>query len=158
MCRRHSSKIRCAYCGVARFAARFAPLGFRVAPETLALMRAMVERREVDALVPERVWQETEKALREPQATEFFRVLRDCGALQPVYPEIDALFGVPQPAQWHPEIDTGRAHLDGARSGRRTEHGARRCALPRWCTISARERRRTLSGPAIAGTKSAALR
>jgi tRNA nucleotidyltransferase (CCA-adding enzyme) len=92
---------------VARFAARFAPLGFRVAAETLALMRAMVERREVDALVPERVWQETEKALREPKAAEFFRVLRECGALLPVYPEIDALFGVPQPAQWHPEIDTG---------------------------------------------------
>src|ERR1700733_6778463 len=92
---------------VARFAARFAPLGFGVAPETLALMRAMVERREVDALVPERVWQETEKALREPQAAEFFRVLRACGALQPIYPEIDALFGVPQPPQWHPEIDTG---------------------------------------------------
>jgi len=92
---------------VARFAARFAPLGFQVAPETLALMRAMVERREVDALVPERVWQETEKALREPKASEFLRVLRACGALQPIYPEIDALFGVPQPAQWHPEIDTG---------------------------------------------------
>jgi tRNA nucleotidyltransferase (CCA-adding enzyme) len=92
---------------VARFAARFAPLGFRVAPETLALMHAMVERREVDALVPERVWQETEKALREPKASEFLRVLRACGALQPIYPEIDALFGVPQPAQWHPEIDTG---------------------------------------------------
>jgi tRNA nucleotidyltransferase (CCA-adding enzyme) len=92
---------------VARFAARFAPLGFRVAPETLALMRDMVERREVDALVPERVWQETEKALRERSAGEFFRVLRECGALQRIYPEIDALFGVPQPAQWHPEIDTG---------------------------------------------------
>ncbi len=92
---------------VARFAARFAPLGFTVAPETLELMRAMVERREVDALVPERVWQETEKALREPRASEFFQVLRACGALRPIYPEIDALFGVPQPAQWHPEIDTG---------------------------------------------------
>jgi tRNA nucleotidyltransferase (CCA-adding enzyme) len=92
---------------VARFAARFAPLGFRVAPETLELMRTMVDRREVDSLVPERVWQETEKALREPKASEFFRVLRACGALLPVYPEIDALFGVPQPAQWHPEIDTG---------------------------------------------------
>ena len=92
---------------VARFAARFAPLGFRVAPETLDLMRSMVDRREVDSLVPERVWQETEKALREPKAGEFFRVLRACGALQPVYPEIDALFGVPQPKQWHPEIDTG---------------------------------------------------
>ena len=92
---------------VARFAARFAPLGFQVAPETLALMRAMVERGEIHALVPERVWQETEKALRELKAAEFFKVLRECGALQPVYPEIDALFGVPQPAQWHPEIDTG---------------------------------------------------
>ena len=92
---------------VARFAARFSPLGFKVAPETLELMRSMVERREVDSLVPERVWQETEKALREPQASEFFRVLRACGALLPIYPEIDALFGVPQPAQWHPEIDTG---------------------------------------------------
>jgi tRNA nucleotidyltransferase (CCA-adding enzyme) len=92
---------------VARFAARFAPLGFHVAPETLALMRAMVERREVDALVSERVWQETEKALREAKSSEFFGVLRECGALQAIYPEIDALFGVPQPAQWHPEIDTG---------------------------------------------------
>jgi len=92
---------------VARFAARFAPLGFQVAPETLALMRAMVEQKEVDALVAERVWQETEKALREPEASEFFRVLRACGALRVIYPEIDALFGVPQPVQWHPEIDTG---------------------------------------------------
>jgi tRNA nucleotidyltransferase (CCA-adding enzyme) len=70
-------------------------------------MRAMVERGEVDALVAERVWQETEKALREIKAAEFFRVLRECGALLRIYPEIDALFGVPQPAQWHPEIDTG---------------------------------------------------
>jgi tRNA nucleotidyltransferase (CCA-adding enzyme) len=92
---------------VARFAARFAPLGFQVAPETLALMRAMVERGEVDALVAERVWQETEKALRETKASEFFRVLRECGALSRIYPEIDALFGVPQPPEWHPEIDTG---------------------------------------------------
>src|SRR6185312_3499770 len=92
---------------VARFAARFAPRGFRVAAETSALMRVMVERREVDALVPERVWQETEKALREQTAAEFFRVLRECGALQAIYPEIDALFGVPQPAKWHPEIDSG---------------------------------------------------
>jgi tRNA nucleotidyltransferase (CCA-adding enzyme) len=92
---------------VARFAARFAPLGFRVAPETAALMRSMVERGEAAALVAERVWQETEKALRESAASVFFRVLRECGALQAIYPEIDALFGVPQPAQWHPEIDTG---------------------------------------------------
>jgi tRNA nucleotidyltransferase (CCA-adding enzyme) len=92
---------------VARFAARFAPLGFRVAPETMDLMRAMVERGEVDALVAERVWQETEKALRETRASEFFRVLRECEALRRIYPEIDALFGVPQPSEWHPEIDTG---------------------------------------------------
>jgi tRNA nucleotidyltransferase (CCA-adding enzyme) len=92
---------------VARFAARFASLGFHVAPETMALMRAMVERGEVDALVAERVWQETEKALHESGASVFFTVLRECGALKVIYPEIDALFGVPQPEKWHPEIDTG---------------------------------------------------
>jgi len=92
---------------VARFAARFHGLGFRVAPETQDLMRSMVERHEVDSLVPERVWQETEKALAETSAATFFTVLRDCGALAVIYPEIDALFGVPQPARWHPEIDTG---------------------------------------------------
>jgi tRNA nucleotidyltransferase (CCA-adding enzyme) len=92
---------------VARFAARFAPLGFRVAAPTLDLMRSMVERHEVDALVPERVWQETEKALQEPAAGTFFTVLRECGALRVIFPEIDALFGVPQPPRWHPEIDTG---------------------------------------------------
>jgi tRNA nucleotidyltransferase (CCA-adding enzyme) len=92
---------------VARFAARFASLGFHVAPETMALMRAMVERGEADALVAERVWQETEKALHEPGASVFFTVLRECGALKVIYPEIDALFGVPQPEKWHPEIDTG---------------------------------------------------
>ena len=92
---------------VARFAARFAGLDFRLAPETLELMRSMVARREVDALVAERVWQESEKALREPAASTFFSVLRECGALAAIYPELDALFGVPQPARWHPEIDTG---------------------------------------------------
>jgi tRNA nucleotidyltransferase (CCA-adding enzyme) len=92
---------------VARFAARFAPLGFRIAPATLELMRSMALRGEVDALVAERVWQETQKALEEPSAATFFRVLRECGALERVYPEIDALFGVPQPPRWHPEIDTG---------------------------------------------------
>jgi len=92
---------------VARFAARLAPLGFKVAPDTLALMRSMVARHEVDSLVAERVWQESEKALREAAASAFFRVLRECGALARIFPEIDALFGVPQPAEWHPEIDTG---------------------------------------------------
>ncbi|MFI4890576.1 MAG: multifunctional CCA addition/repair protein [Steroidobacterales bacterium] len=92
---------------VARFAAQFAPMGFRVAPETMDLMRAIVTRGELDALVAERVWQESEKALGSPRPGEFFRVLRDCGALRIIFPEIDALFGVPQPAEWHPEIDTG---------------------------------------------------
>lgn len=89
---------------VARFAARF---GFRVAGETLRLMRHVVESGEVDALVPERVWAELEKALSEPKARLFFEVLRECGALHPLFPEIDRLYGVPQPAEPHPEIDTG---------------------------------------------------
>ena len=92
---------------VARFAARYAPLGFRVAEETLELMRAMVAGGEANALVAERVWTETEKALGEPRPDVFITVLRDCGALKVIYPEIDALFGVPQPEKWHPEIDTG---------------------------------------------------
>jgi tRNA nucleotidyltransferase (CCA-adding enzyme) len=91
----------------ARFAARFHGLGFRVADETMALMRAMVEAGEVDALVPERVWQELVKALGEARPSAFFEVLRDCGALARLLPELDRLWGVPQPAQWHPEIDTG---------------------------------------------------
>jgi tRNA nucleotidyltransferase (CCA-adding enzyme) len=92
---------------VARFAARFAELGFRVAPETLELMRRMTEAGEVGALVPERVWQETERALGEAHPEVFFETLRACGALAVIFPEIDALFGVPQPPRWHPEIDTG---------------------------------------------------
>ena len=92
---------------VARFAARFAPLGFTVAPETLELMRKIVERGEMAALVPERVWVETERALGEDRPTAYFAVLRDCGALAAVFPEIAALDGVPQPEKWHPEIDTG---------------------------------------------------
>src|SRR5262249_52592268 len=92
---------------LARFAARFAELGFAVAPETLDLMRQMVKSGEADALVPERVWQETERALGESRPDVFFQTLRDCGALAVIYPEIDALHGVPQPARWHPEIDTG---------------------------------------------------
>ena len=92
---------------VARFLARFAPLGFTVAPETMDLMRGMVASGEVDALVPERVWKEMEKALAEPRPDAFITVLRDCGALARLLPEVDALFGVPQPERWHPEIDTG---------------------------------------------------
>ena len=92
---------------VARFAARFAPLGFRVAEETLELMRSMVRSGEVKALVPERVWQESERALGEARPVAFFEVLRSCDALAEIFPEVAALFGVPQPEQWHPEIDTG---------------------------------------------------
>ena len=92
---------------VARFAARYASLGFHVADETMALMRQMVADGEANALVAERVWAETEKALAEPSPDVFISVLRECGALKVVYPEVDALFGVPQPEKWHPEIDTG---------------------------------------------------
>jgi tRNA nucleotidyltransferase (CCA-adding enzyme) len=92
---------------VARFLARFQPLGFSVAPETIARMRAMVAAGEVDALVPERVWQETERALGEPAPEAWLRLLHDCGALARILPELDALYGVPQPEKWHPEIDTG---------------------------------------------------
>ncbi|MEO8778250.1 MAG: multifunctional CCA addition/repair protein [Rhodanobacter sp.] len=96
---------------VARFAARFAPLGFTVAPETMALMQQMVREGEVDHLVPERVWAETRKALGEAQPSAFVRVLRECGALAVLFPEVDALYGVPQRADFHPEIDCG-AHLE----------------------------------------------
>jgi tRNA nucleotidyltransferase (CCA-adding enzyme) len=92
---------------VARFAARFGSLGFTVAPETRALMAEMVASGEVNALVPERVWAETERALGEATPALFFSTLRDCGALEVIFPEIAALYGVPQPARWHPEIDTG---------------------------------------------------
>jgi tRNA nucleotidyltransferase (CCA-adding enzyme) len=92
---------------VAKFAARFSGLGFKIAGETLALMRHMVDDGEVDALVPDRVWKETEEALRGSNVRVFFEVLRASGALQKLFPEVDRLFGVPQPEEWHPEIDTG---------------------------------------------------
>ncbi len=90
---------------VARFAARF--LSFRVADETNALMRNMIENGEVDALVPERVWAELERALGEKRPARFFEVLRECGALEKLFPELERLYGVPQPEKYHPEIDTG---------------------------------------------------
>ncbi|MVW73727.1 multifunctional CCA addition/repair protein [Pseudomonas xionganensis] len=92
---------------VARFAARYAPLGFSVAPETLALMRQLSESGELDALTPERSWKEISRALLEPRPDVFVQVLRDCGALKALLPEVDTLFGIPQPAAHHPEIDTG---------------------------------------------------
>lgn len=93
---------------VARFAARFAD--FRVAEETLALMRLMSGNGEVDHLVPERVWQELSRGLMEARPSRMLEVLRACGALAKVLPELDRLFGVPQPADHHPEVDTG-AHI-----------------------------------------------
>jgi tRNA nucleotidyltransferase (CCA-adding enzyme) len=96
---------------VARFAARFEPLGFTVADETMALLQQMVRDGEIDHLVPERVWAETRKALGEAQPSAFLRLLRDTGALAVLFPEIDALYGVPQRAEFHPEIDTG-VHLE----------------------------------------------
>ncbi|WP_043751214.1 multifunctional CCA addition/repair protein [Imhoffiella purpurea] len=92
---------------LARFAARFCDLGFTIAQETMDLMRSMVARGEVDALVPERVWQEMSRALGEARPSPFFEVLRACGALERLMPELDRLWGVPQPERWHPEIDTG---------------------------------------------------
>ena len=91
----------------ARFMARFALLGFRVAPETLALMRDMAAGGELAELAPERVWQELAKALRSKNPSAFLRTLRDADALAAVLPEVDALYGVPQRAEFHPEVDTG---------------------------------------------------
>ncbi len=92
---------------VARFASRFASLGFSVAPETIAMMKEIAARGELQALVPERVWQETQRALEQSAPWVFFEVLRDADALPIVFPEVAALFGVPQPERWHPEIDSG---------------------------------------------------
>ena len=90
---------------LARFAARFTD--FSVAPETMDLMRSMVEHGEADHLVPERVWQEISRGLMEAQPSRMFTMLRDCGALAVVLPELDRLWGVPQRADYHPEVDTG---------------------------------------------------
>ncbi|MEW5770104.1 MAG: multifunctional CCA addition/repair protein [Pseudomonadota bacterium] len=113
----------------ARFAARFPE--FRVAPETLHLMRAMVDDGEVDALVPERVWQELARGLMEGTPSRMFQVLRACGALARLLPELDRLFGVPQNPQQHPEVDTGEHVM------RVIDHAARAGhALPvRWAAL-----------------------
>jgi tRNA nucleotidyltransferase (CCA-adding enzyme) len=92
---------------IARFAARYHHLGFSIAEETQSLMRGMVENGEVDHLVPERVWKEMQRALGEANPEVFIQCLRDCGALARLLPEVDALFGVPQTAVHHPEVDTG---------------------------------------------------
>ena len=95
----------------ARFMARLAPLGFGIAPDTLALMRTMVAGGELAALVPERVWQELRRALASARPSALLRTLRDCGALAVVLPEVDGLYGVPQRAEFHPEVDTG-VHIE----------------------------------------------
>jgi tRNA nucleotidyltransferase (CCA-adding enzyme) len=92
---------------VAKFAARFARLGFTVAPETQKLMNDIVQSGEIDTIVRERVWQEIEQAMGGPAPDVFIRVLRNCGALKLILPEVDRLFGVPQPVKYHPEVDTG---------------------------------------------------
>lgn len=108
---------------VARFAARFHRLGFRVHEDTLALMRAITEAGELDHLVPERAWTEIRRALGSERPSVFVEVLRACDALSHLLPEVDALFGIPQVAKYHPEVDTGRhlllaldmaAHIDGS--------------------------------------------
>jgi tRNA nucleotidyltransferase (CCA-adding enzyme) len=91
----------------ARFMARLAPLGFSVAPETVSLMRDIAASGELDTLVPERVWQELRRALRSERPSAFLATLRDAHALAAVLPELDALYGVPQRAEYHPEVDTG---------------------------------------------------
>lgn len=92
---------------IARFAARFHHLNFTIAPETLTLMKMLVESGELNALTPERVWKETSRALMERHANVYFEVLRECGALKILFPEIDSLFGIPQRREYHPEIDCG---------------------------------------------------
>ena len=92
---------------VARFAARYHHLGFTIAPETMALMKSIVEQGEMEFLVAERVWKETSRALQSISPDIYIEVLRECGALKILFPEINALFGVPQRADYHPEIDTG---------------------------------------------------
>ncbi|MEP1447549.1 MAG: multifunctional CCA addition/repair protein [Paraglaciecola sp.] len=92
---------------VARFAARYHNLGFRIAPETMKLMQTIVAQDELSALSAERVWQETARSLLEPHPETYFENLRTCGALAVWFPELDVLWGIPNPPKWHPEIDTG---------------------------------------------------
>ena len=92
---------------IARFAARYKSFGFNIAAETLALMQQLAESGELEALTPERVWKETARALMEDHADEYFETLRACGALKVLFPELDALYGIPQRPEYHPEIDCG---------------------------------------------------
>jgi tRNA nucleotidyltransferase (CCA-adding enzyme) len=114
---------------VAKFAARFNSLGFTIADSTLALMRNMVDDGEANELVADRVWKETEAALTGPDPHIYFQALRACGALAVVFPELDALFGVPQPEKWHPEIDCGlHSMMVVEQAARLSDHGEVRFA------------------------------
>ena len=110
---------------VARFAARLHNLGFKVADETLHLMAEICHKGELNHLTAERVWQETERALGEKSPEVYFSVLRECGALALIFPEINALFGVPQPEKYHPEIDTGLHILMCLQQIRKLSHDSR---------------------------------
>lgn len=92
---------------VARFAARYHSYGFTIADETLALMQQLSDSGELSHLTPERVWKETQRSLAGPSPQIYFEVLRQCGALKVLFPELDDLYGIPNPARWHPEVDTG---------------------------------------------------
>lgn len=140
---------------VARFACRYAPLGFTIAPETLDLMRTIANDGELQELTPERVWKETERALGEAQPQVYFRVLRDCGALAVLFPEIDRLFGVPsQPSTTPRSTPASTPSWCWSRPpGSVRKPG---CVLPPCCTTSARRKRRPMSCRAISAMNSAA--
>jgi tRNA nucleotidyltransferase (CCA-adding enzyme) len=136
----------------ARFAARLAPLGFTVAPETNELMRRMAHSGELASLVSERVWQEMERALGSAAPEAFVSVLRDCDALKEILPEVDALFGVPQPERHHPEIDTGLHTLLSLQQARKlTADSATLYAT--LCMILAKRSPTPRSGPRTLNTR-----
>ena len=138
---------------LARFAARFAD--FTVAAETQALMCQMVEAGEVDALVPERVWQELSRGLMEGRPSRMFEVLRQCGALQRLLPEVDRLWGVPQRADYHPEVDTGVHLMMVLDMSARLAAPLEPCAMPASATTWARATPRPTSCRATWAMRSA---
>ena len=155
-CRRPSPRTRCASC--AWRASRRASPTSASRPRPMALMREMVEAGEVDALVPERVWQELSRGLMEGKPSRMFEVLRGCGALARVLPEVDRLCGVPQRADYHPEVDTGVHLMMVLDMAARLAAPPRRCASPASATTSARARRRPRCCRATSATRSAASR
>ena len=140
---------------VARFAARYHHLGFTIAPETVDLMTSITASGELDYLVAERVWKETERALGERSPDIYIQTLRDCGALKALFPEVDCLFGVPQRADFHPEVDTG-IHILMAlqQSVKLSNNSVIRFAV--WFTTLAKVLLRNIFYPATPGMKRAA--